>query len=76
MRIAVLTNNVPLTYRWMKDTYDIIQYRMEQRTAYGRDGIEYVLITNEHQLDTMMFQSYIKSPHYWSLEDAVKQRIK
>lgn len=79
-RIAVLSCNYNDTWNWLIQTHigrDKVK-QANQRTASIIDinDNEYYIITDASQARGMEFQSYIKSPNFYTLEDTIKERIR
>lgn len=75
--IAVITNNIPVTYQWLRETYKVDLINTTLRTAScSKDKKEYVLISDKEQALAWEFSGYIVSPFYESLEQTVRSRVR
>jgi len=74
--IAVVTDNIPATFRWLKEEYNIVRILAGSREAHKEDGTRFVLISNREQALSWEFSDVIVYPLYESLEMVCRRRIR
>lgn len=74
---AILSSDYAATRIWFEKEYNnwIRKYDAVRRTYTLDNGGQYTIISHESEARGMEFDSYVKSPDYYTLEDVVKTRI-
>jgi len=74
--IAVISDNITTTVRWLRSTYDIVIYNSTMRSLTAGDGTTYVIVTSKEDALAWEFGGLIFDPMYKSLEQEVMSRIR
>jgi hypothetical protein len=74
--IAVLHCNLDNTISWLKQNYEISSVSINRNMAVGTDGTLYVLVSNKDQILGWEFNSIIKAPSFYTLEDLARTRLR
>lgn len=77
--IAILSSNLELTIQWAVNELNVTKINLVNRRLTGRNStgiVEYVMIFEHEQCLSWEFSDVIKAPDYYTLEDAVRQRIR
>jgi hypothetical protein len=73
--IAVLSCRFGATVEWLMNTKRLEIISKSGRIMTDEFGKKYMIITNEQQAYGIYFESYIRAPDFYTLEDVVKTRI-
>jgi hypothetical protein len=75
--IAVVTNNIPSTFHWLRRDHGVDEINVAHRTGVNKKtGQVYVLILDKEQACAWEFAGVLISPFYESLEQFVRSRIR
>jgi len=74
--IAVISDNMANTIRWLRLTYDITYHNHAMRSLTAGDGTTYVIVTSKEDALAWEFGGLIFDPMYKSLEQEVMSRIR
>jgi len=75
--VAVITNNIPSTFQWLKNEYGVDRIQHTSRIGTNtKTGQNYLLVLSERDVQGWEFSGMLVSPFYHSLEQVVRSRIR